>query len=334
MNDTGSSTSTQSGQTLVLITLFMLSLLGMCAFAIDVGTWYQQKRAVQNAADAGALAGAAALPTGWSAATSAAGAEFAKNIAGASLSYQPASVYVTNDSIRITASKPAQSFFAKALTSKSVTTTVSATATFVNSGGGAVPWGVLKQTYTPGTTYPIYVDQQGPNNGALRLTAWDTGSSTCSASTVNGLGGASLYAAEVGGGVTVCPIKVNDVIATKTGQNSGPTTHAMTDRCGGAALQPASSIVSFTANGTPTLVKPASCQLVLLPVVVDADTGNPVWPSQGNGQVRVVGFSWWVVSAVVNNGKEVDAVYVGDAPISVSSQGNTLPGAYTAQLTG
>jgi Flp pilus assembly protein TadG len=333
MNDTGSSTS-QSGQTLVLITVFMLSLLGMCALAIDVGSWYQQKRAVQNAADAGALAGAAALPTGWSAATSAAGAEFAKNLAGASLSYQPASVYVTNDSIRITASKPAQSFFAKALTSKSVTTTVSATATYVNSGGGAVPWGVLKQTYTPGTTYPIYVDQQGPNNGALRLAGWDTGSGTCSASTVNGLGGASLYAAEIGGGVTVCPIKVNDVIATKTGKNSGPTTQAMTDRCAGANLEPASSVVSFTANGTPTLVEPASCQLVLLPTVVDADTGNPVWPVQGSGQVRVVGFSWWVVSAVVNNGKEVDAVYVGDAPISISSQGNTLPGAYTAQLTG
>jgi Flp pilus assembly protein TadG len=334
MNDTGSSTSAQSGQTLVLITLFMLSLLGMCAFAIDVGTWYQQKREVQNAADAGALAGAATLPAGWSAATSAAAAELGNNISGATVTYTPTSVYVTNDSIKVSASKPAQSFFAKALTSKKVTTTVSATATFMNSGGGALPWGVLKSTYTPGTTYPIYVDQQGPNNGALRLAGWDVGSKTCSASSVNGLGGASLYAAEVSGGVTVCPVKVDDVIGTKTGQNSGPTTQAVSDRCGGAALQPVSSIASFPASGTPNLLKPASCQVVLLPVVVDATTSNPVWPTTGSGNVRVVGFSWWVVSAVKNGGKEVDAVYVGDAPITSSSSGNTLPAAYTAQLTG
>ena len=263
MNDTGSSTTTQSGQTLVLITLFMLVLLSMCAFAIDVGTWYQQKRAVQNAADAAALAGAATLPTGWSAATSAAAAEFANNMTDATVSYQPTSVYVTNDSIQVTVSKPAQSFFAKALTSKKVTTSVTATATFMNSGGGAVPWGVLKQPYTPGTTYPIYVDQQGPNNGALRLAGWDTASSSCSTSSVNGLGGASLYGAEINGGVTVCPVKINDVIPTKTGQNSGPTTQAMTTRCGGSALHPTSSIVSFPASGTPNLLNPASCQLVL-----------------------------------------------------------------------
>src|SRR5512142_1489260 len=108
MNDTGSRTSAQSGQTLVLITLFMLSLLGMCALAIDVGTWYQQKRAMQHAADAAALAGAATLPTGWSAATSAAAAELGNNISGATVTCAPTSVYVTNESIRVTASKPAQ----------------------------------------------------------------------------------------------------------------------------------------------------------------------------------------------------------------------------------
>jgi Flp pilus assembly protein TadG len=328
MNDTGSRTS-QNGQTLVLITVFMMSLLGMCALAIDVGSWYQQKRAVQNAADAGALAGAATLPNGWSAAASAAASELGNNISGATVTYQPTSVYVTNDSIRVTASKPAQSFFAKALTSKKVTTTATATATFMNAGGGALPWGVLQGTYTPGTTYPIYVDQQGPNNGALRLAAWDVSSKTCSAS-----GGANLYAAEVSGAVTVCPVKVNDVIGTKTGQNSGPTTQAVTDRCGGAALQPVSTIASFPGSGSPSLLKPASCQVVLLPLVIDATTSNAVWPTTGSGNVRVVGFSWWVVSAVKNGGKEVDAVYVGDAPITSSSSGNTLPAAYTAQLTG
>jgi hypothetical protein len=39
----------QRGQTLPVIVLFMFALLGMCALAIDVGSWYQGKRATQNA---------------------------------------------------------------------------------------------------------------------------------------------------------------------------------------------------------------------------------------------------------------------------------------------
>jgi Flp pilus assembly protein TadG len=325
-------TGSQRGQTLVLITVFMMALLGMCALAIDVGSWYQQKRAIQSAADAGALAGAAYLPSGWSSATTAAGSEFTKNLHGATLSYTPSSVYVSNDSITVTATAPATSFFAKAFTSRAVTVKAVATATMMNAGGGALPWGVMKDTYTAGTTYPIYTDNSGPNNGALRLAAWDTASATCTTGSANGLGGAALYSAEIGGGVlTTCPVLVNDVVSTKTGQNTGPTSQGVTTRCG--ALQPVSTIVSFAASGNPTLVRPGSCQLVLLPTVVDASSGASTWPKTGSGDVRVVGFSWWVISAVLQGGKEVDAVYVGDAPVT-SSAGATLPSAYTTQLTG
>jgi Flp pilus assembly protein TadG len=326
-------TGSQRGQTLVLITVFMMALLGMCALAIDVGSWYQQKRAIQSAADAGALAGAAYLNSGWSSATAAAGSEFTKNLHGATLTYTPSSVYVSNDSITVTATAPAQSFFAKAFTSKAVTVKAVATATMMNAGGGAVPWGVIKNTYTPGTTYPIYVQNTGPNNGALRLPGWDTATSTCSATSANGLGGAALYTAEITTGVvTTCPVLLNQVLGTKTGQNAGPTTQGVTSRCR-PSLQSPSAIVSFNASGTPTLIQPGSCQLVLLPVVVDAVTGASVWPQTGSRDMRVVGFSWWVISAVVGQGQEVDAVYVGDAPVT-SSAGATLPSAYTAQLTG
>jgi Flp pilus assembly protein TadG len=325
-------TGSQRGQTLVLITVFMMALLGMCALAIDVGSWYQQKRAVQSAADAGALAGAAYLPSGWSSATSAAGSEFTKNLHGATLTYTPSSVFVSNDSITVTATAPAKSFFAKAFTSKAVTVKAVATATIMNAGGGALPWGVMKNTYTPGTTYPIYTDNSGPNNGALRLAAWDTASATCTTGSANGLGGSALYRAEIGGGVlTTCPVFLGDRIYTEPGQNTGPTTQGVTSRCG-STLQPVSNIVSFSASLAPTLLQPGSCQLVLLPVVVDDSTGASTWPT-GIGPVRVVGFSWWVITAVLQGGKEVDAVYVGDAPVTSSAVGS-LPSAYTAQLTG
>ena len=47
----------------------------------------------------------------------------------------------------------------------------------------------------------------------------------------------------------------------------------------------------------------------------------------------MVGFSWWVISAVLSGGNEVDAVYVGDAPTDPIA-GGTLPAAFQAQLTG
>ena len=48
----------QHGQTLVLVALAMVVLLLVSGLAIDVGVWYGQRRSLQNAADAGALAGA------------------------------------------------------------------------------------------------------------------------------------------------------------------------------------------------------------------------------------------------------------------------------------
>lgn len=51
----------ESGQVLVLVALGLLVLVGTVALAVDVGNLYQQRRFMQNAADAGALAGAGEL---------------------------------------------------------------------------------------------------------------------------------------------------------------------------------------------------------------------------------------------------------------------------------
>ena len=56
----------QAGQTLPMVMFFMVALLGVAGLVVDVGGWYLQKRQVQAAADASALAGANQLPAGWS----------------------------------------------------------------------------------------------------------------------------------------------------------------------------------------------------------------------------------------------------------------------------
>jgi Flp pilus assembly protein TadG len=316
----------QRGQTLPIITLFMFAMLGMCALAIDVGSWYQQKRSLQSAADAGALAGAAYLPVSWAAANTAAGGQYAKNASGDTVSYQVSTQFVGSDSITVTASRPASSFFAQVFGHGSITVKATAKATVVQSGGGALPWGVMKGTYTPGSTYTIYTNNKGPNNGAIRLPAWDSSSASCVDS-----GGSSLYRDELAGTAVACMLALDQVVKTNTGQNTGPTTQGVSSRCG--SLQPASSIVSFGGMGQVTLIQPASCQLVLLPLVEDASNGAAVWPIQGSADVRVIGFSWWVISKVVAPGNQVDAVYVGPAETDPTA-GGSLPPAYSTQLTG
>src|SRR6185437_9931374 len=73
------SAGSQAGQTLPVLVLFMVSLIGVAGLVIDVGGWYLQKQQVQAAADAGALAGASQLPAGWSYAQPVAQSEYGKN---------------------------------------------------------------------------------------------------------------------------------------------------------------------------------------------------------------------------------------------------------------
>ena len=56
------STRNQSGQALMVFVLFLGAMLGFTAMAIDVGLFYEDRRHLQNSADAAALAGAAELP--------------------------------------------------------------------------------------------------------------------------------------------------------------------------------------------------------------------------------------------------------------------------------
>src|SRR3954471_18805577 len=76
-NDVGH--SREAGQTLVLITVMMVGLLGVAGFAIDYGFWALNKNQVQSAADASALAGASQLPAGSGSAGSTAQSQYSKN---------------------------------------------------------------------------------------------------------------------------------------------------------------------------------------------------------------------------------------------------------------
>lgn len=110
------------GQALVITVLAMTVLLGMSALAIDVGSWYKQKRDLQAVADAAALAGAQALPESPSDAQALAiqyAGENGGSLDASGISFS--SDVTANDTINVSLSKPAPGFFSKVFGIDSVT---------------------------------------------------------------------------------------------------------------------------------------------------------------------------------------------------------------------
>lgn len=297
------------GQTLPLVIFCMFSLVAVSGAAIDVGSWYQSKRSLQNAADAAALAAASQIPKGWSAAVATGSSAYGKNgQAGDSVSYADTSVAAANDSVVVTATRQAPTYFSKIFGFASITITATARATVssfttVHSNQDIMPWGVMKGTYIPGQSYGIYTDNSSSNNGALSIPY------------VNGANcpvpnGANPYRDEIDGTLNACPVSVGEQLDVKPGNNAGPTRQGIDTRI--TTWKPLDQIVQIGANGQATVIDPTSKQLVLIPIVEDPDGGTD-WLN-GSGWVRVVGFAWFVITGppgYTNNGKTVTGVFVG-----------------------
>ena len=325
-----------SGQTLPLMVLFVTSLIGMSGLVIDVGSWYLSKQHLQAAVDAAALAGASQLPGGWAGASSTAGSEFANNDQpGDSATYANTTDLSPNDSVTVTATRTAPTYFTKIFGFSGITITAAAQATVesfqtVASNQDIMPWGVMKGTYTPGQPYSIYTDNSSSNNGALSLPY--VNNANCPVPN-----GANPYRDEIDGNLNACPVSVGEQLDVKPGQNSGPTRQGIDSRI--TTWESVNQIVQWGANGQATVLDPTSKQLVLIPIVEDPN-GATNWLN-GSGWVRVVGFAWFVITpppGYTNNGKTVTGVFVGlqDTANTGDVTGAYNPGQntdYTVSLT-
>ena len=301
--------SGESGQTLVVFVLFMFSVIGMAGLAIDVGHWYQEKQAVQAEADASALAGASQLPSGWSNAVSAASANLAKNAkAGDTPTYTNTTNQTAHDSVTVSITRQSKPFFTTLFGIHAVPITAAAQATVqsyttVASNHDIMPWGVMKNSFTPGQPYNIYTDNSSSNNGALSLPYINN--VNCPVPN-----GASPYRDEISGSLNACPVSINEMLDVKPGQNAGPTRQGIDTRI--TNWKPINQIVSYSDPAHATVLDSSSKQLVLIPIVEDPNGGTD-WLN-GSGWVRVVGFAWFIITPAPGytaNGKTVTGVFVG-----------------------
>ncbi|MDI7277236.1 MAG: Tad domain-containing protein [Anaerolineae bacterium] len=148
----------QRGQTLVFVALILVVLVGFLALSIDLGNVYAQRRFMQNAADAAALAGARALALDRSQAAAEAEARAFAIANGAASCIVTCTFEVTGASVTVVASKPAETFFASALGVPVIDVGAVAAAhyTFASGGIGVIPIALHESLWTTGVTYTIF----------------------------------------------------------------------------------------------------------------------------------------------------------------------------------
>lgn len=176
----------ESGQVLVVAVFAMAVLLGMTALAVDVGFFFHERRNLQNAADAAALAGAQELPANPGLAVQKA-RDWAANNGIDPNEIQEVTVestYTANDTISVTVSRDVSFFFARVLGIDQGEVSAHAKAQVGSLTGttGLAPFGVLEDvvqyctyqqiTQTPPpqsclTTLKYDVNDVGANIGDL-----------------------------------------------------------------------------------------------------------------------------------------------------------------------
>jgi len=146
---------TETGQVLIIVALALVALVTMLALVVDGGNLYLQRRHMQNAADAAALAAAYRLGDGWSDDTiQSTVIEYAitRNDADAAQAVYLSSKqtvgggYVPAEStgVRVHATRSVSSFFAGIIGMQKMTVAANAAAQFEernNGCGGYVVWG-------------------------------------------------------------------------------------------------------------------------------------------------------------------------------------------------
>lgn len=150
----------ESGQALIQVALAMVVLLAFVALAVDVGSDYAERRKMQNAADAGAMAGAMVLCRDQAAARTAALSMALAN--GAHLQAADITIDTVNKLVSVPVSTTAHSIFARILSSSFATNTVRAKATakcgpVSTIGNGLFPVAVSNTNFITNTVYELQV---------------------------------------------------------------------------------------------------------------------------------------------------------------------------------
>ncbi len=221
------------GQTLPVIVLFMVSILGIAGLTIDAGSLLQAKQTTQVNADAAALAVAQGMVNGqWS--TYAAHNFGVNNKTTESGSYSLTTYLAANDSVTATVVYQAPTYFSKmfGFTSVHEQSVARATVQSVHSfSGSKMPFALFNNCVPPiGQTVVVYggssCGSSSSNVGSIQLPASGQTAGSCDSKGVPNytpVGNGNEFDKIMNGTVATGNVLVGGCLAqTQTGKGSGP----------------------------------------------------------------------------------------------------------------
>lgn len=302
----------ERGAALPAVALGAVAIMGLAALSIDVGRMTQTRRALQNAADAGAHAGVQVLPERTDEAQRAARDWAMRNgVAWAEVtSITLSTTYVGNDTITVTTRRRVNSTFGRVVgfLFGDITATARATVGSVTGSRGIFPFGLvdLNGPNTPGFGYTFgqeVVLREAPSNffgpgnyGFLR---------------VDGNGGSNIRQTLQNNGSRTF-YRVGDRIDTQTGQATGPVVSGLNDWAANHndtfdASSPCNnwSAVHTYIDGKLSIISACRYRVILIPII-------NYWPN-GNGTVQILGFAqMYLRDWRPGDGKRLDAIFLND----------------------
>jgi len=257
----------------------MVVILGFAAMAVDVGLFLHERRDLQKAADAAALAGAQELPGAPSEAEANVHEWADKNgidIAGGELeSVEVGTTYAENDTVTVSVQRDVPFVFARVLGFSSDTMRADATARVGSPtwADNVMPWSLLKSAQE-GVTYDTEV--------TLKYSAQDGAGGDYGSLALGGLTGASAYYDAILNGADTC---IGCVEQTEPGNIVGKTEKGLQDRLesNNPACENFGDVFEAVDDGWRFVSKECnpweeegadSKRVVLIPVIDDPDGGR------------------------------------------------------------
>jgi Putative Flp pilus-assembly TadE/G-like len=286
----------QCGQTVALLAVFLTTLLGIAALAVDVGSWYQDRRHLQNDADAAALAGASYIPAGTPVTN--ATAEFnANKMNGETVTItQP-----TADTIKVVTNYQAPAFFARILGQSSASLQATAIAQIQASGVVAhhvSPYAVLRTVYNNGAGTQLFTctgSGSTSNCGTIDLPqASNTSGGSCSGSVYTG--NTQNITATLSDTVDIGPLVLGGCLSPKPGATQGSATVA--DTLPGSMNQDLRNVGNGEYQVIPqTWDDPQHLppRLIYVPIVDTFTQGT-------TGPWTITGFAWFYMTGSTGHG--------------------------------
>lgn len=348
MNRRASATHAEHGQTLLLFVLASTVLLGFVAMAIDVGLFYEDRRHLQNTADAAALAGVAELPTNPALAKQKAG-EWAVNNGVPSSEIKSIEVRTTdfpNDTVFVEMEGNFDWIFGRVLGKTSDAVGASAAAQIGSYAGGhnMMPWAILQGDSACldasgkaifGMTCAVKVGAQDGIGGWRGALDFDGNGGGSSEYRDNIMDGSSDWSYCISG---EDPPPCHGTVDALAGNKVGPTGQGIDDRL---AAEPTAGCDTdgngtddfdevFTPTGLPTpeysVACPNSPRIVIIPIVSFESTPIQTVTIRGWSLGYLKGYAC-VGGGSCNGGKGHWEVYI-DMVDAAYSQSAGFLGAY------